>query len=102
MRWSNSRNGVIAAVVGVTALVGPIAAARAAEHAWQKSPEFAETWFTENVEPDVRLHVNAPLDDSGQPARGTRLIVYALPKGNTIEQTLGCKLAEGLDWQSEI
>lgn len=76
--------------------------AQAADHDWNKSPEFAETWFTESVAPDVRLHVNAPLEDSGQPARGTRLIVFALPNGNTIEQTLGCKLADGMDWHYDI
>ena len=95
MRLTNLRNGVIATLVGVTVLVGQVATALAAERAWQKVPEFSETWFTENMEPDVRLHVNAPLDEAGRPARGTRLIVFALPNGNTIEQTLGCKMAGG-------
>jgi hypothetical protein len=29
-------------------------------------------------------------------------MVYALPNGNTIEQTLGCKMAKGLDWHYDI
>ena len=102
MRLTNPLNGVIATLVGVTAFVGQVATVRAADHGWQKSPEFAETGFTETAEPDVRLHVNAPLDEHGKPARGTRLIVFALPNGNTIEQTLGCKMTEGLDWHYDI
>ncbi len=50
----------------------------------------------------MRYHVNAPLDADGAPARGTRLIIFALPNGNTIEQTLGCKLVDGLDWHYDI
>ena len=69
---------------------------------------FAEApWFDEliaivTVEPDVRIHVNAPqpnADDDGKP---TRIIVYALPNGNTLEHTLGCKMVEGLDWHYDI
>lgn len=52
--------------------------------------------------PNVRLHVNAPLDSQGNPARGSRVIIYALPNGNTLEQTLGCKMQPGLDWHYDI
>ena len=31
-----------------------------------------------------------------------RLIVFALPNGNTLEQTLGCQMAQGLDWHYDI
>ena len=34
--------------------------------------------------------------------RATRLVIYATPNGNTIEQTLGCRAAEGLDWHFDI
>ena len=69
---------------------------------WTRSPWFEEQSFTAALEPNVRVHVNAPLDDRGGPAAGTRLIIFALPNGNTIEQTLGCKLTEGLDWHYDI
>ncbi|MGD9633413.1 MAG: hypothetical protein AB7G28_17165 [Pirellulales bacterium] len=94
-------SAVVAALVCITTLDAQVAV-QAAEHSWQKSPGFSETWFTENVEPDVRLHVNAPCDDAGRPQLGKRLIVFALPNGNTIEQTLGCKLADGMDWHYDI
>lgn len=74
----------------------------AAVRPWQKSPWFAEQSFTARVEPDLRIHVNAPLDADGQPARGTRIIIFALPNGNSLEWTLGCKMADGLDWHYDI
>ena len=78
------------------------AAAMAAKSAWQPSAEFPEVWLTREVAPDVRVHVNAPKDKTGEPVRGTRLLVFATPNGNTIEQTLGSKMAEGLDWHYDI
>jgi hypothetical protein len=30
------------------------------------------------------------------------VLLYALPNGNTIEQTLGCKMTQGLDWHYDI
>jgi hypothetical protein len=46
--------------------------------------------------------VNAAADTGEAPAAATRLIIYALPNGNTIEQTLGCKMRPGLDWHYDI
>jgi len=48
----------------------------------------------------VRLCVNASATlDSAKP---TLLVLYATPNGNTIEQTLGCANAPGLDWHYDI
>jgi len=69
---------------------------------WTPSPWFDETSFTTTIEPNVRIHVNAPRTRAGRPARATRLIVFALPNGNTLEQTLGCRMKEGLDWHYDI
>jgi hypothetical protein len=52
------------------------------------------------VEPGIRVQVNAPARPD--PARSTRLVIYATPNGNTIEQTLGCAKADGLDWHFDI
>ena len=70
-------------------------------------PGFDEAPFGEQVlwttiEPGVRLHINAPGPGRFDPDRPTRLILYALPNGNTIEQTVGKKLAEGVDWHFGI
>ena len=65
---------------------------------WLRSTELAETCLTTTVDPKIRVHVNAPLDDQGQPAKATRLIVFACPNGNTLEYTLGRQMKPGLDW----
>src|SRR6188768_3292476 len=66
----------------VVALLPHFAAAESDALPWKRSSEFNETSFTTTVEPKIRINVNAPLDDKGQPARATRLIVFALPNGN--------------------
>lgn len=57
-------------------------------------------WFGEHVREEwvadgVRAVALAPgvID----PAKPTRLVVYTTPNGNTIEQTIGCRPATGLD-----
>jgi hypothetical protein len=74
--------------------------AAAAQPGFTKSTEFDEQvrWLT--LEGGVRLYVNAPTTFDAK--RPTRLVVYATPNGNTIEQTLGCAKADGLDWHYDI
>jgi hypothetical protein len=72
------------------------------DHRWVRSPWFDEASSTTTNELQVRVHVNAPAGKNDQPRRGTRLVVYALPNGNTIEQTLGCKMSAGRDWHFDI
>jgi hypothetical protein len=69
---------------------------------WIHLPEFSEVALTTTVEPNVRIHVNSPADSPKTAKRPTRLIIYALPNGNTIEQTLGCRMQTGLDWHYDI
>ena len=62
-------------------------------------------WFDEQVREqvicdDVRTLAIAP--SAFDPKKPTRLIVYAVPNGNTIEQTIGCRLEEGIDWHFDI
>jgi hypothetical protein len=55
------------------------------------------------VEPDVRIYANAPVALAPQPEQpADRVMIFALPNGNTLEQTLGCQLADGLDWHYDI
>jgi hypothetical protein len=58
-----------------------------------------ETTRAEAFAPAGRIVVNSP---DAQGALATRLMIYALPNGNTIEQTLGCRMREGLDWHYDI
>jgi hypothetical protein len=55
----------------------------------------------ENDPPDTRILINAPLKGFG-PKEKVLLVFYALPNGNTIEQTFGKNLKEGDDWHFNI
>jgi hypothetical protein len=55
----------------------------------------------ENSPPGTRILINAPLEGFSKDAR-VLLIFYALPNGNTIEQTFGKKLKAGEDWHFDI
>ena len=50
----------------------------------------------------VRVVVNAPAVAAFDPRMPTRIVFYATPNGNTIEQTLGCRANPGLDWHFDI
>ncbi|HET6407339.1 MAG TPA: hypothetical protein VFG14_05615, partial [Chthoniobacteraceae bacterium] len=54
---------------------------------FQSVPKYEEKSLTFRLEPGVRVHMVAPAAFS--PKKSTQLIFYALPNGNTIEQTLG-------------
>src|SRR4051812_4426072 len=47
-----------------------------------------EQLYWANITEDVVLHVNAPSDGQLNPALPTRLILFTLPNGNTINQTV--------------
>ncbi len=55
----------------------------------------------ENSPPGTRILINAPLEEFKKNAR-VLLIFYALPNGNTIEQTSGKRLKVGEDWHFGI
>ncbi len=55
----------------------------------------------ENSAPGTRILINAPVEGFGRNDR-VLLVIYALPNGNTIEQTFGKKMKEGDDWHFDI
>jgi hypothetical protein len=55
---------------------------------------------TLTFEPGVRVVLNSPAKDDS--ARPVRLILFALPSGNSIEQTIGRRINPGEDWHFEI
>ncbi|HEX4590235.1 MAG TPA: hypothetical protein VH120_09930 [Gemmataceae bacterium] len=55
---------------------------------FHRSSYFGEQVHEQWIEGDVRVLMNLPADYD--PARPTRLVIYATPNGSTIEQTLGC------------
>lgn len=65
----------------------------------------ASAWFGERVREEVLsggVRAIVTLPPTLDPAKPTRLIVYATPNGNTVEQTLGCGPADGQDWHFGI
>lgn len=55
----------------------------------------------EDSPPGTRILINAPLTGFGPDDR-VMLVLYALPNGNSIEQTFGKRLQEGDDWHYDI
>jgi len=55
---------------------------------------------TFSFESGVRVVLNSPVKDD--PTKPVRLILYALPSGNSIEQTIGHHINPGEDWHFEI
>ena len=52
--------------------------------------------------PDVRVCINEVADSSDSKDETTELVFFALPNGNTIEQTLGKQLQPRDDWHFDI
>ena len=63
---------------------------------------FGEQVMSYGFEPDVSVHINAPSPASFDPRKPTRVVIYALPNGNTIEQTIGKQKSPGVDWHFYI
>jgi hypothetical protein len=57
--------------------------------------------YLENSPPGTRILINAPLKGFEKDNK-VLLVFYALPNGNTIEQTFGKNLKEGDDWHYNI
>lgn len=68
---------------------------------WQGN-RFGEQETVFHWEPEVRVYINAPPLQDFHTNRKTVLILYALPNGNTIEQTAGKRQAPGDDWHYQI
>ena len=66
------------------------------------SPYFDEQVLTFNYSPEVRIQINAPSSSLFDPQKPTEIIFFALPNGNTIEQTVGKILKPGDDWHFDI
>jgi hypothetical protein len=98
------QRGLYFSITSLLLVAMPSSQARAESdsHPWIASGQFAESSFTKIIDPKIRINVNAPLDNKSKPAPATRLIVYALPNGNTLEQTLGCQMKPNVHWRYDI
>jgi hypothetical protein len=50
----------------------------------------------------VRILIDAPAPESFSADRAVELVFYALPNGNTTEETMGRKISPGDDWHFDI
>ncbi|HEY3266311.1 MAG TPA: hypothetical protein VGM37_05250 [Armatimonadota bacterium] len=67
---------------------------------FRQGPYWGEQTLQEHTPDGVRVFYNA--DAGYDPTRPTLVIFFATPNGNTIEQTLGCEMRDGLDWHYNI
>ena len=65
-------------------------------------PDFGEITHQLDWGTNGRVLINAPAPETILPGNPVRLILYALPNGNTIEQTMGRHMATGDDWHFDI
>ncbi len=66
------------------------------------SPYYSEQVVTFKYDPEIRIHINAPAPGKFDPSKRVGLVFFALPNGNTIEQTVGKILEAGDDWHYDI
>ncbi|MBN2446931.1 MAG: hypothetical protein JXO22_09405 [Phycisphaerae bacterium] len=89
--------------LGLTTLaLAGCATPRRALPGFELSPHFDEQIKSCTFDPDVSVLINAPPANAIDPAKPTELVIYALPNGNTIDQTVGRSEKEGLDWHFYI
>lgn len=62
--------------------------------------EKTDSFFSFTMREDVRLSFDSPVNFSNH--KKTILILYALPNGNTTEQTMGKKMQASDDWHFDI
>jgi hypothetical protein len=63
---------------------------------------FNEQVVRYTLEPDMKVTVNAPAGKTFSADKDVLLIFFALPNGNTTEQTIGKKMQPGDDWHFDI
>jgi hypothetical protein len=69
---------------------------------FEVSPYFKEQVKSYTFDTDVNIVINAPSAKMFNPKRPIKLILYLLPNGNTIAQTIGKKMKMGDDWHYNI
>ncbi|MCF7808825.1 MAG: hypothetical protein K9M49_02825 [Candidatus Marinimicrobia bacterium] len=69
---------------------------------FSSSPYFEEQIQTLRFKDMMTIHINAPAISELDPDRPIGIALFALPNGNTIEQTAGKVLQEGDDWHYNI
>ncbi len=83
-------------LIALPAALGVLFVFAAAGQAVSINPEKLKEWKRD----DVRIVTDMPGDfDAKKP---TVIVIFALPNGSTVEQTMGAKLLPGMDWHFDI
>lgn len=69
---------------------------------FHNSPYFNEQIQTFNYDPQIKVHINAPSPKFFDPSNKVMIALFALPNGNTTEQTIGELTTETDDWRFDI
>ncbi len=69
---------------------------------FSKSNFLNEQEITFNFDSEIRIHINAPSPENFKKNKPIDVVLFALPNGNTIEQTIGKILTPGDDWHFDI
>ena len=69
---------------------------------FRQSRYFDEQERTFRYRENIRIYINAPSVEKFNPRRPTAVVLFALPNGNSIEQTAGKVMRKGDDWHYDI
>ncbi len=94
-------------MVSLVLLITPLFVLRAFAQENIQYDQIKQSSMEENIEmidliPDSRVIINLPRKDYIKANLPVRIIFYALPNGNTIEQTAGKKIVPADDWHFDI
>lgn len=67
-----------------------------------ESPYFKERVISFTYTPGIKVHINAPSKADFNKQRPTKIVLYALPNGNSIDWTIGKLPAKEDDWHFQI
>ncbi len=96
MRTSRTEFRVTASLM-MAMLIGSWATAEVLP-GYEASIHFQEQLKDFEAAPGIKVHINAPSAQTLDWSLPTRVVIYALPNGNTIPQTIGKMKREGVDW----
>ncbi len=71
-------------------------------NSFTETGEFGERTMTFTIDPEVKVHINAPPQSTFAAGKKVLLVIYTLPNGNSIAQTIGKVLKPGDDWHFDI
>jgi len=69
---------------------------------FQNSPYFSEQTLTINYPNEIKIHINASSPETFYANKPVSIALFALPNGNTTEQTIGKILEPNDDWHFDI